>query len=472
MLIKISKYSKSPTGLPVLITEYEVADAMVFDEEPIIEEVLELNQFFEFGVPSMDLTLDSDRLDDAVKSLFSTESLNTYIIGLYFEDGNNIFSGYITEESVEYDEITKDYLITGINWWKYFYDEMADHYCPAIETPTYNSGVIKYISEWLEEVFLGDVIKNVVVDLSSNGINVPNYQQYAHSLTIQEMLNNIHKKLVSVFIFKNDTLYLLQLDKGFDTSTTIDSLIENQDYMRQFIVPTDYDSVVHFGTFNWNYYFKNNGEFVGKSLAGDSDLSSLPDKANYLDLRTKKVIVSTIFKDLDDSDRIQAISGNLVTIETTPVMEWIGKIITAVDSYLNTYGSMITNIYPDTKQIEITWWGKLEELNPNGTEPAINSEYKIYDTQEIIIEEGADRFIDIPYSAPNFSGSNFITEDLFLRIFNPKGRITCTVNADNISFLEKAKLDEVDYRIISATKNVYTKSTELELEKIDSEGAA
>lgn len=472
MLLNIKKYNKLTNGQPELVETYNEVEAMVFQDDPIIDERIELTQFFEFTVPSMEFTLSKRDLSDEVKALLTTEGLKDNVIGIYFEQGNIKFDGYITPESVENSMDQKFYYITGINWWKYYYDEMANHYCPDVSDIISQDKIS--ISDWLLKAVGGDIIQTVSVSIDNEWddttpyIRLAKYIEYGTTITIREMFDNLHRVLIGVFILEGSELTFTQTHKEHG-SQDITELIENVDYSEMVYLPKEYNSALLF-SFGQDYLMWLDGEIKTKHIPDDNKIQ---EQYNYLDLRQKigvmgSEVLPSPMSLIKISDFVWQ-RNNVGDVST----EWIGMALQGVFNTSDSSMTIVTAVDEDTRQITVNGWKSLEIADPVHVEPSVGETIiaNVYEITERNCENGEDVIKTGVYEMINNDPTNlkkhfYQTQEMLRRIFAETSLVLCNILSTAVSLLEKATIDTDEFRVFAASKNANRKVTTLELEKI------
>lgn len=469
MQLLVKTYSKSDSGLPVFMEQFDESGAMIMDEDLVINEEIELTEYFEFTVPSLEISLLGSALSQDVKDLFALVGTSTNILGVSFVDGDIAFDGYITEESLEEDYVNGVYFITVINWWKYFYDEMGDHYCPDMSSEV--SGESLSIGGWLRKVFLSDIVSSVIVSIDAEYdnttpyIRMDNYGRYACFMTVREMLDNLHKVLVGAFLIKDGTLTFTQTHRNIATSTNITSLIKDNDYSQLLYYPNEYNSVLVYAAGQDRLLYMDNGSLQQTPILTNGTIS---DKYNYLDLRQGVTILGDLVQDYFEV----SISGN--TIISTAVgfaidEDWEGQALEVLqlqgDIFVRHVG-IITNIEQSTGTITIDRWSS--DKTPYDWTPSSPSNARIYKLErrkceydEEIIKAGTWAMVNGYLVAYPYQ-----TEQMLYRVFNPKGITYCEILGTDISILDRVTINAQTFMVFNASKNIYTGVSSLELEKI------
>lgn len=507
MQAKIKLYSKGTRQLPVYVDERDVTNAVVLDQHPMHDESLDESEFLDLSVPSIELTLDESRLSSDVKNWLKKDVLNEYIVGLYFANDEEEFNGYLNAESVEINKNSRDYYITAIGWWKYFYEVVGAEYCPGYGL---YSGEMS-LEAFLRICFLGEIITEVecLVDNTYYGkrpfINIANYQIYAPLMTIREMLDNYHKALCGVFTIRGSKLYFLQYHKTLGAAKNLNnymirSLNGNEVARAERIINfTSYDAVA-VQEYGCTYIRRMEN---GKLVTSYADVNLEPKRYDWkiLDLRqTLKSLNDTINGSVDcafiDEHNITVSKGNITDVDyvdVPPNNDWVGKGIGVL--YSGTIWRAIIKDY-NGNVITVSDWGRSvgsSTVKPKAGDNVMGIIAEVVDfaavqstlfnstfgndfeliTNALIIsvqQTPAAGIVKVA-KAINIPKEGFehpyLNETIMYKLFNPKSSFLLSANTASINAMDEAILDGENLKVIRVSKDCYDLVSELELEEID-----
>lgn len=513
MECKFKKYSVDAKKLPHLEEEADALNALIIDKLPILEDAIEDGEFFQLSEKSLDFTFDVNRLDTKIKQWLTKEILDEFIIGISFTSNGITFNGYIEEESIDIDKKTRDYLITAIDWWKYFYDVAGGEPTPYSNTLT-GKGQIEF---FLRLSFLCDLITEVEVNIDDTPhgvrpyINMEHYQKYAPLMTIKDVVDTYHKKLVGVFKIRGTKLIFNQYHKTFGAQKNITDLVLNKDEVTDRVVNyTKYDAVA-VNDYGCNFMRRMiNGKLISTGV--DNELKPSDPRWEILDLREKIKGASLANSFLSD---IKLISYTKIKVlnstidedgeymDYPPSLDWIDKAILITNIFeaaphinaMNRWRGRIIDVNGD--ELTISWLGKFDGELSN--KPLLNTTLgaRIAD----IIEEDAvyledvspshplvdikvfaviDRSLisNIPESGMTYNKSGkiinipvdginapYLDKNILYKVFNPKKSFLRTLNTIDINTLDEVVLHDEVLKVIRADKDIYNKITQVELEE-------
>lgn len=514
MPLKITKYEKGIRNLPVKLEEIDISSALL-GHEITVDEAIEINDYFELTADAFDLALDIKRVPDEVINWLKKDSLLEFVFGITFIDGTQSYCGYISEESVDTDKITKNKIITVIEWFKYLYNIVGEEPCPKLEFTEERLPIV----EWLKFVFMGDVISNVVVSLdvdSTTGvipyIDKQNYEEYSPFMSINNMLDNICEKGVCVFGTNSfGVLSCTQYDKTNGTSTDITKKILNTSYVETELRYSDYDTVLTEEHGAYFYHRKINNEVI--SFWGGENKEIKSDDWKILDLTQS----TSTFTGLDVAYDLIKKSDNVFEVTTgasnsapygplPPTYNWIGKtILIPMYNYPSVYHytGKITDVNYYQNEITIAWrdgdnvpWinnpigdkliafylVEIEEFVPETLEwflPSytmfVNFKMAQLKNHNVISTDNDEEFFisktGALYKSPSSTFGYHRKVDLpnktaFDRLFQPKTEAVCTVGSVDVAPWQEVTIDGVDHKVLAAYKTISpkVKKTELLLE--------
>lgn len=506
MGLKLIKYEKGVRQLPVKLQEFNISDSLV-DDKIFVGEQFEVNEFFEMTLTTTNFKLDIDYLQNDVHELLKKNNLQTYVLGIEFEDDDLSIKGYISDESVEKEEFTGNYIVTTINWFKYIYEIVGAEYCP-------DPGQIVStwsIQQWLLFTLESDIVKDVILIVPDENyvwmynpllLIISIYQKYGPFMTIKMMLDNIYKKMVGVFEVDNDfNLTYTSYDRPIGETIAIDNYINYKSFIEQPLKYSDYDAVIteEHGAFLVHTQVKDK---IITSWAGE-DGTIVKSDWKVLDLRQKALTISTEIGTYDayrKDDNTFVISSGALSEPNysggTPSYSWIGKGLKI--NFGGLWGAIILDVNGD--EITTGWLGLIQEYGTI-TPPEGNFVVNLCNLAEPAYQDlDFDEYGDSPYSnwpriRAELKNDNLLSKDkdktywiaktgeIFMknwgepikpqypelyRIFAPKSLAFCSTDSVDLRARQEITIQGNPYRVIRADKeiSINNKYSELELEEL------
>lgn len=225
-------------------------------------------------------------------------NINDYLWGIEIaKNGNNIFVGQLLPGSIEHDSTQQIFRITARDWYKYFYEKLADREKITDNLFLNVEDFMAYcfpIYNFPEQGILSGRVINVNNQLGG-WTSIPSFILSSNLLSYQHLLKEVQKHYGAYFFVDKDyKINLINRQKYTNSvANEIQDYILENDYEETPFLFNEYDAlIINQSTpsgssteVSWRLFYRKGGVLEEEQIFSEDALEDLPENLKILDLR-------------------------------------------------------------------------------------------------------------------------------------------------------------------------------------------